>query len=135
MELIKEVYVRWQAEVVFITSNWQGNKEMMEGCKAAGIPALVGVAFLPSSTGRLAYCTYPARERSGTFDSRPVNEILAGTLDCFSRPSCERLYRIIHIISYRQCRVDGGVENRVAGTKATSYKTTEGHGVDVMTLF
>jgi len=40
MELIKEVYVRWQAEVVFITSNWQGNKEMMEGCKEAGIPAL-----------------------------------------------------------------------------------------------
>jgi hypothetical protein len=43
MKLVKEVYVSWRAEVVFITSNWQGNKEMMEGCKQAGIPAFVGV--------------------------------------------------------------------------------------------
>jgi len=39
MKLIKEIYVSWGAEVVFITSNFQGNREMMEGCKAAGIPA------------------------------------------------------------------------------------------------
>lgn len=39
MKLIKEAYVKWGAEVVFITSNFQGNQEMMEGCKAAGIPA------------------------------------------------------------------------------------------------
>jgi len=39
MKLIKETYVSWQAEVVFITSNYQGNQEMMEGCKEAGIPA------------------------------------------------------------------------------------------------
>lgn len=31
----------WNAEVVFITSNYQGNKEIMEGCKAIGIPAFV----------------------------------------------------------------------------------------------
>ena len=37
--LIKEIYESWNAEVVFITSNWTGNKEMMEGCKEAGIPA------------------------------------------------------------------------------------------------
>jgi hypothetical protein len=41
MKLIKETYVSWNAEVIFITSNWQGNKDMMEGCKAAGIPAFV----------------------------------------------------------------------------------------------
>jgi hypothetical protein len=41
MKLIKETYVSWGAEVVFITSNFQGNKEMMEGCKVAGIPAFV----------------------------------------------------------------------------------------------
>lgn len=41
MKLIKEAYYAWGAEVVFITSNWQGNKEMMEGCKEAGIPAFV----------------------------------------------------------------------------------------------
>ncbi|TFK20782.1 hypothetical protein FA15DRAFT_112343 [Coprinopsis marcescibilis] len=39
MKLIKEAYYSWGAEVVFITSNYQGNKEMMEGCKQAGIPA------------------------------------------------------------------------------------------------
>ncbi|KAF9029211.1 hypothetical protein BDP27DRAFT_1456156 [Rhodocollybia butyracea] len=39
MKLLKEVYESWNAEVVFITSNFQGNTEMMEGCKQAGIPA------------------------------------------------------------------------------------------------
>ncbi|KAJ3908886.1 hypothetical protein F5879DRAFT_792643 [Lentinula edodes] len=39
MKLIKEVYTSWNAEIVFITSNWIGNKEMMEGCKEAAIPA------------------------------------------------------------------------------------------------
>lgn len=43
MKLIKEVYASWNAEVVFITSNYQGNREMMEGCKEAGIPAFVRV--------------------------------------------------------------------------------------------
>ena len=41
MRLLQDVYVSWQAEVVFITSNWQGNKELMEGCKEFGIPAFV----------------------------------------------------------------------------------------------
>ncbi|KAJ7076832.1 hypothetical protein B0H15DRAFT_790089 [Mycena belliarum] len=39
MQLIKEVYVKWGAEVVFITSNLGGNTEMMRGCKKEGIPA------------------------------------------------------------------------------------------------
>ena len=39
MKLIKDAYQAWGAEVVFITSNYQGNQEMMEGCKTAGIPA------------------------------------------------------------------------------------------------
>ncbi|KAE9408732.1 hypothetical protein BT96DRAFT_985593 [Gymnopus androsaceus JB14] len=38
-QLIESIYTSWNAEVVFITSNWIGNKEMMEGCKEAGIPA------------------------------------------------------------------------------------------------
>jgi hypothetical protein len=41
MKLLKEVYCSWGAEVVFITSNFEGNREMMEGCKEAGIPAFV----------------------------------------------------------------------------------------------
>lgn len=39
MKLVKETYASWGAEVVFITSNYQGNTEIMEGCKEAGIPA------------------------------------------------------------------------------------------------
>ncbi|KAJ6589810.1 hypothetical protein DFH09DRAFT_1307272 [Mycena vulgaris] len=39
MKLLKEVYVSWGAEVVFITSNMGGNSEMMQGCKKEGIPA------------------------------------------------------------------------------------------------
>ena len=41
MKLIREAYQSWGAEVVFITSNMQGNREMMEGCKLEGIPAFV----------------------------------------------------------------------------------------------
>jgi hypothetical protein len=41
MELIKAAYDEWNAEVVFITSNLQGNQDMMEGCMEAGIPAFV----------------------------------------------------------------------------------------------
>ncbi|KAG8970308.1 hypothetical protein FRC05_000682 [Tulasnella sp. 425] len=39
MKLLKETYDAFGAEVVFITSNYGGNKEMMEGCKMLGIPA------------------------------------------------------------------------------------------------
>jgi len=62
MKLIKETYISWGAEVIFITSNYQGNQEMMEGCKEAGIPAFVrrlvpGLSSLPNSL--------PDRERCG----------------------------------------------------------------------
>lgn len=46
MQLLKEVYKSWNAEVVFITTNLDGNKEMMEGCKVAGIPAFVRPHFI-----------------------------------------------------------------------------------------
>lgn len=56
MKLVKEAYHTWKAEggisrwlvnrsclsilsVVFITSNYIGNSEIMQGCKEAGIPA------------------------------------------------------------------------------------------------
>ncbi|KAF8520833.1 hypothetical protein JB92DRAFT_2893781 [Gautieria morchelliformis] len=39
MKLVKEAYAYWKAEVVFITSNYQGNSEIMQGCKEVGIPA------------------------------------------------------------------------------------------------
>ncbi|KFY27483.1 hypothetical protein V493_03467 [Pseudogymnoascus sp. VKM F-4281 (FW-2241)] len=39
MELLKATFVSFGAEVIFITSNMQGNDEMMQGCRAAGLPA------------------------------------------------------------------------------------------------
>ncbi|KAI6111487.1 hypothetical protein EDD17DRAFT_1469696 [Pisolithus thermaeus] len=39
MKILKEAYDYWQAEVVFITSNYVGNAEIQQGCKALGIPA------------------------------------------------------------------------------------------------
>ncbi|KAE9406419.1 hypothetical protein BT96DRAFT_1054902 [Gymnopus androsaceus JB14] len=38
MKILKESYHSWGAEVVFITSNYIGNSEIMQGCKEAGIP-------------------------------------------------------------------------------------------------
>lgn len=49
MRLVKEIYASWRAEVVFITSNSQGNQEIMEGCMDAGIPAFVGYPSLKAS--------------------------------------------------------------------------------------
>lgn len=37
-KILKEVYHSWKAEVVFITSNYVGNSEMMQACKQEGIP-------------------------------------------------------------------------------------------------
>lgn len=34
MKLIRETWVNWRAEVIFITSNKTGNDEMMQGCRA-----------------------------------------------------------------------------------------------------
>ncbi|KAI0003273.1 hypothetical protein BJV74DRAFT_764575 [Russula compacta] len=39
MKILKEAYYSWGAEVVFITSNYIGNSEIMQGCREAGIPA------------------------------------------------------------------------------------------------
>jgi len=39
LKILKEVYKIWEAEVIFITSNYEGNQELMEGCKEAGMHA------------------------------------------------------------------------------------------------
>ncbi|KAK3291011.1 uncharacterized protein B0H64DRAFT_349792 [Chaetomium fimeti] len=39
VKLLKEVWDSFGAEVIFITSNKQGNDEMMQGCRAAGLHA------------------------------------------------------------------------------------------------
>ena len=39
MKLVRDAYYSWNAEVVFITSNYIGNSEIMQGCKEAGINA------------------------------------------------------------------------------------------------
>ena len=43
VQLVAAIYREWDAEVVFITSNWDGNKELMEGCKKLHIPAFVSL--------------------------------------------------------------------------------------------
>jgi len=50
MKIVKEVHASWGAEVVFITSNFQGNQEIMEGCKEANIPVFVSDGTLTDST-------------------------------------------------------------------------------------
>lgn len=71
MKLIKEVYISWGAEVVFITSNFGGNKEMMEGCKEAGIPAFV--RYLPSKLADPILNIFLHRERCGTSNLSPYS--------------------------------------------------------------
>ncbi|CAI6301482.1 unnamed protein product [Periconia digitata] len=39
MELLRDTWKRWNAEVIFITSNMQGNDEMMQGCRIEGLHA------------------------------------------------------------------------------------------------
>ncbi|KAK1763819.1 hypothetical protein QBC33DRAFT_498602 [Phialemonium atrogriseum] len=39
MQLLKDTWRSFGAEVIFITSNMQGNDEMMQGCRAAGLHA------------------------------------------------------------------------------------------------
>lgn len=34
MQLLKDTWTSFRAEVIFITSNMQGNDEMMQGCRA-----------------------------------------------------------------------------------------------------
>ena len=45
MKLVRDAYHSFGAEVVFITSNYQGNQEIMEGCKTEGIPAFVSLSY------------------------------------------------------------------------------------------
>lgn len=45
MKLVRDAYHSFGAEVVFITSNYQGNQEIMEGCKTEGIPAFVSLFY------------------------------------------------------------------------------------------
>ena len=67
MKLVKDAYKSWNAEVVFITSNYQGNQEITEGCKEAGIPVFVSHSpqrsCLPYSDS-----SFPSREPSGISD-------------------------------------------------------------------
>ena len=66
IQLVAAVYKEWNAEVVLITSNWDGNKELMEGCKKLHIPAFVSLSHLECVCGT----DFPFlwRARSGTFE-------------------------------------------------------------------
>lgn len=63
VKIIKDIYHAWGAEVVIITTNAQGNKEMTEGLKEAGIPCFVSLSCLFSrSANQIGF-----REPCGTF--------------------------------------------------------------------
>jgi hypothetical protein len=70
MKLLQEVYTSWCAEVVFITSNFQGNKEIMEGCKIAGIPAFVSHSCSSFRIENLLIRYYIVRELFGIFENK-----------------------------------------------------------------
>ncbi|KFY47877.1 hypothetical protein V495_01764 [Pseudogymnoascus sp. VKM F-4514 (FW-929)] len=53
LELLKNTWTKFGAEVIFITSNMQGNDEMMQGCRAAGLHAF---GTLPGLTLSSATC-------------------------------------------------------------------------------
>jgi hypothetical protein len=57
MKILKEVYEYWQAEVVFITSNYVGNSEIQQGCKEAGIPAFGTLWDFVSDTLFFSQCS------------------------------------------------------------------------------
>ena len=67
VRLVASIYREWDAEVVFITSNWGGNKELMEGCKKLGIPAFVS-SFRSCSDLCVLTFSFLRRARFGTFD-------------------------------------------------------------------
>ena len=77
MKLVREAYYAWGAEVVFITSNYGGNKEIMEGCKAEGIPAFVRRCSIGPCSPRhdetvvLTLALNAFRAHCGTSESRP----------------------------------------------------------------
>lgn len=57
MALLKETWEAWGAEVIFITSNMQGNDEMMQGCRVGEFyipfPACVKLLMRVSGTARI----------------------------------------------------------------------------------
>ena len=59
VRLVASIYKEWNAEVVFITSNLGGNRELMEGCKKLGIPAFVSLPH-PFSGGCARLISLPS---------------------------------------------------------------------------
>jgi hypothetical protein len=81
VRLVASIYREWNAEVVFITSNWGGNKELIEGCKKLDIPAFV--SLFRSCSCHCVYKTFSflCRGRFGTFD--PMASFAASFADRF----------------------------------------------------
>jgi hypothetical protein len=60
MKLLKETWHRFGAEVIFITSNMQGNDEMMQGCRAGTVISIMIYGVSLTYTTQLVY-THLAR--------------------------------------------------------------------------
>lgn len=55
MELLKATWTSFGAEVIFITSNKQGNDEMMQGCRAGMFIGILGHGKSLTSENQLDY--------------------------------------------------------------------------------
>jgi len=75
VQLVAAIYREWNAEVVFITSNWNGNKELMEGCKKLRIPAFVSSSRSNSGACARLMCSSSAGHALGLLKSfhRPLH--------------------------------------------------------------
>jgi len=79
VQLVASIYKEWNAEVVFITSNLNGNKELMEGCKKLGIPAFVSLSRSCSGVCVMTFSSL-RRARSGTSEFMTSFVILDRTI-------------------------------------------------------
>ncbi len=73
MQLLKDTWESFGAEVIFITSNMQGNDEMMQGCREGTCI----VTSVPSEIANLsAQLDYMHSELCGTSDNPEFRMIL-----------------------------------------------------------
>lgn len=63
MQLLKDTWTSFRAEVIFITSNMRGNDEMMQGCRAGKWPVPCTNLDGPSERGTDVGFSGPTRVR------------------------------------------------------------------------
>jgi len=90
VQLVALIYREWNAEVVFITSNWDGNRELMEGCKKLGIPAFVSLSRVCSGVRvRLIFSSFGGHALGFLSSQSPTIDrlVIPRTNACFFLPA------------------------------------------------